>query len=93
DSFVNKLQQFAMESMPWCRQDVSANPRAHVGRAGRTKLCCWRASQPGRRCQLCLLSLFFPARSVCSCFLCRLQAFEISDFRTKSCLNSIEPPK
>uniref|UniRef100_A0A8C0QN50 Uncharacterized protein n=1 Tax=Chelonoidis abingdonii TaxID=106734 RepID=A0A8C0QN50_CHEAB len=37
---------------PWHRQDVSANPMAHVGRAGRTKSCCWRATQPGCRCRV-----------------------------------------
>uniref|UniRef100_A0A8C0GD90 Uncharacterized protein n=1 Tax=Chelonoidis abingdonii TaxID=106734 RepID=A0A8C0GD90_CHEAB len=56
---------------PWHRQDVSANPRAHVVRVSRTKPRCWWAAQPGCCCrvprgawsciadteQLCLLSL------------------------------------
>uniref|UniRef100_A0A674I5M2 Uncharacterized protein n=1 Tax=Terrapene triunguis TaxID=2587831 RepID=A0A674I5M2_9SAUR len=37
---------------PWHRQDISANPRAHVVRAGRTKSRCWWATQPGCRCRV-----------------------------------------
>uniref|UniRef100_A0A452IJA1 Uncharacterized protein n=1 Tax=Gopherus agassizii TaxID=38772 RepID=A0A452IJA1_9SAUR len=57
--------------LPWHSQDVSANPRAHVAHAGRTKSRYWWATQPGCHCriargawscvgdteQLCLLSL------------------------------------
>uniref|UniRef100_A0A674JFC3 Uncharacterized protein n=1 Tax=Terrapene triunguis TaxID=2587831 RepID=A0A674JFC3_9SAUR len=61
----------SLSQRPWHRQDVSANPRAHVVRTGQTKSRCWWATQPGCRCQvargawscmgdteqLCLLSL------------------------------------
>uniref|UniRef100_A0A452IEY9 Uncharacterized protein n=1 Tax=Gopherus agassizii TaxID=38772 RepID=A0A452IEY9_9SAUR len=51
------LEKFSFGDRPRHRQDVSTNPRAHVVRAGQTKLRCWWATQPGYTEQLCLLPL------------------------------------